>query len=194
MKNHRHLNNLVELLQGLDLRSVPSLVIDDEADQAGLNTLVNQNEESRTYQRLLSLRGALPHHTYVQYTATPQAPLLINIIDVLSPRFVEVLDPGREYVGVIDFFQNRRALVRTIPDDEIPSPDNQLNGAPESLREALRLVHRRRRRWTHFAEPREESFNARSSIPTAGAARELFSLGFRCPFGMAAFAARRKRP
>jgi len=139
MKNHRHLSNLVELLQELDLRNVPSLVIDDEADQAGLNTLVNQNEESRTYQRLLALRSTLPHHTYVQYTATPQAPLLINIIDVLSPRFVEVLDPGSEYVGLIDFFQNNRALVRTIPDEEIPSPDNQVNGAPESLREALRL-------------------------------------------------------
>src|SRR5712664_2428786 len=62
MKNHRHLNNLVDLLQQLDLRNVPSLVIDDEADQAGLNTLVNQNDESRTYERLLGLRTALPHH------------------------------------------------------------------------------------------------------------------------------------
>ena len=139
MKNHRHLNNLVDLAQQLDLRNVPSLIIDDEADQAGLDTLVNQNDESRTYQRLLGLRSALPHHAYIQYTATPQAPLLINIIDVLSPRFVEVLDPGREYVGLIDFFQRNRELVRTIPDSEIPSTDNQLNGAPESLREALRL-------------------------------------------------------
>src|SRR5579872_1870441 len=139
MKNHRHLSHLVDLLHQLYLRTVPLLIIDDEADQAGLNTLVNQNDESRTYQRLLGLRAALPHHAYIQYTATPQAPLLINIIDVLSPRFVEVLDPGREYVGLIDFFQRTRELVRTIPDNEIPSPDNQLNGAPESLREALRL-------------------------------------------------------
>lgn len=139
MKNHRHLSNLVDLIEALDLRNVPTLVIDDEADQAGLNTLVKQDDESRTYQRLLGLRDALPHHTYLQYTATPQAPLLINIIDVLSPRFVEVLDPGREYVGVIDFFQHNRELVRTIPDNEIPSPDNEVNGAPESLREALRL-------------------------------------------------------
>lgn len=139
MKNHRHLSNLVDLVEALDLRNVPTLVIDDEADKAGLNTLVKQNDESRTYQRLLGLRNAMPHHTYLQYTATPQAPLLINIIDVLSPRFVEVLDPGREYVGVVDFFQHNRELVRTIPDNEIPSPDNQVNGAPESLREALRL-------------------------------------------------------
>ena len=139
MKHHQRLNNLVDLLQTLNLQAIPALIIDDEADQAGLNTLVNQNDESRTYQRLLSLRDALPRHTYLQYTATPQAPLLINIIDVLSPRFVEVLDPGQDYVGVVDFFGRNRNLVRTIPDDETPSPDNHLAGAPESLREALRL-------------------------------------------------------
>lgn len=139
MKNHRHLANLVELLQELDVQNVPALVIDDEADQAGLNTLVKKNDESRTYQTLLALRDALPHHTYLQYTATPQAPLLINIIDVLSPRFVEVLEPGRDYVGVIDFFRHRRELVRTIPDEEIPSELNHIHGAPASLQEALRL-------------------------------------------------------
>lgn len=139
MKQHQHLNHLIELLRGLELRNVPTLIIDDEADQAGLNTLVNKNDESRTYQRLLALRSALPHHTYLQYTATPQAPLLINIIDVLSPRFIEVLEPGLNYVGVIDFFQRNTALVETISDDEIPSEDNPINGAPESLRKALRL-------------------------------------------------------
>ena len=121
MKQHQHLNHLIELLRGLELRNVPTLIIDDEADQAGLNTLVNKNDESRTYQRLLALRLALPHHTYLQYTATPQAPLLINIIDVLSPRFIEGLEPGLNYVGVIDFFQRNTALVETISDDEIPS-------------------------------------------------------------------------
>ena len=139
MKNHVHLSNLVELLRALDLRNVPTLVIDDEADQAGLNTLVNQNDESRTYQRLLALRDTLPHHTYLQYTATPQAPLLINIIDVLSPRFVEVLEPGRGYVGLVDFLERNPGLVHPIPDDEIPSAENQFHGASESLREAMRL-------------------------------------------------------
>jgi hypothetical protein len=139
MKNHVHLSNLVDLLRALDLSNVPTLVIDDEADQAGLNTLVNQNNESRTYQRLLGLRDALPHHTYLQYTATPQAPLLINIIDVLSPRFVEVLEPGRGYVGLVDFLERNPGLVRLIPDEELPDGQNQLHGAPESLREALRL-------------------------------------------------------
>jgi len=34
MKNHRHLSHLVDLFQQLDLGNVPTLVIDDEADQA----------------------------------------------------------------------------------------------------------------------------------------------------------------
>src|SRR5262249_55050199 len=86
--NHStHLRNLVALLRELDLARTPVLVIDDEADQAGLNTQVARGRESATYQRLVALRQCLPHHTYLQYTATPQAPLLINLIDTLSPRF-----------------------------------------------------------------------------------------------------------
>ena len=75
------------------------LVIDDEADQASLNTKVNQGQESTTYTRLSELRDALPSHTLLQYTATPQALLLINIADTLSPDFVHVLQPGEGYVG-----------------------------------------------------------------------------------------------
>jgi hypothetical protein len=134
MKNHIHLNNLIRLLSTLGLRRVPTLVIDDEADQAGLNTMVKQGLESTTYQRLLSLRGELPHHTFLQYTATPQAPLLINIIDALSPSFAEVLTPGQSYTGGRMFFEQRPMdLIRIIPDRQIPTKDNILTEPPEML-------------------------------------------------------------
>jgi Z1 domain len=139
MKQHQRLNNLNELLAHLDLTGVPALVVDDEADQASLNTKVNRDEESTTYQRLLALREHLPHHTFLQYTATPQAPLLINIIDVLSPEFDEVLDPGDGYVGGIDFFGGNRQFTRVIPSNEVPSADNPITEPPESLLEALRV-------------------------------------------------------
>lgn len=139
MKNHRHLANLVALLRRLNLRGVPTLIVDDEADQASLNTLVNRGRESTTYARLLELRGAVPCHTFLQYTATPQAPLLINIIDSLSPRFVEVLEPGADYVGGEAFFGGRRDLVSVIPPQDIPTEDNQLAGPPRSLLDALRI-------------------------------------------------------
>jgi hypothetical protein len=83
MKNHRHLTNLIAVLNQLNLRGIPVLIFDDEADQAGLNNLINQGEESTTYHELRMLKEAVPHHTFLQYTATPQGPLLINLIDVL---------------------------------------------------------------------------------------------------------------
>ena len=105
LKSTTNLRNLNRVLQQLDLATTPVLVIDDEADQAGLNTRAGQGSQSTTYQRLVTLRQNLPHHAYLQYTATPQAPLLINIIDVLSPRFAELLTPGDDYVGGETFFE-----------------------------------------------------------------------------------------
>ena len=52
MKNHRHLEKLSHILSQLDLSEVPTLVIDDEADQASLNTKVQKGETSTTYQRI----------------------------------------------------------------------------------------------------------------------------------------------
>ena len=138
-KQHQRLDSLTALFRQLDMRGVPALVIDDEADQASLNTKVRDQNESTTYQRILALRRVLPNHTYLQYTATPQAPLLINIIDVLSPSFVEVLTPGEGYVGGLQFFSGQRTLVRIIPPAEIPSANNPITEPPESLIEALRI-------------------------------------------------------
>ena len=99
LKNHRHLRSLTALVDALNMQNAPVLIIDDEADQASLNTEAAQGQESTTYRRLMELRQELPSHTYLQYTATPQAPLLVSIIDSLSPNFVQVLEPGDAYVG-----------------------------------------------------------------------------------------------
>jgi len=139
MKHHRHLDDLTQILSKLRLYQVPVLVIDDEADQAGLNTRVRQGDESTTYQRLLALKRCLPHHSFLQYTATPQAPLLINSIDVLSPTFAEVLTPGPEYVGGKQFLLDDERLTTAIPACEIPSKRAPLSEPPESLLFAMRL-------------------------------------------------------
>ncbi len=139
MKQHTHLRPLRNLLGALELNGLPALVVDDEADQASLNTEVNAGGQSTTYGLLLDLRGALPQHTFLQYTATPQAPLLINIIDTLSPDFAQVLTPGDDYVGGRDFFLLHPELVRVISPREIPSPNNPLQETPESLLEAMRF-------------------------------------------------------
>ena len=140
MKHHQHLKNLAEVLSRIDnLSNVPTLVIDDEADQASLNTKVQKDEPSTTYQRILALREYLPHHTFLQYTATPQAPLLINLIDVLSPNFAKVLTLGVTYTGGKAFFHDAPNLICTIPDSEIPTRNAPLDAPPESLLAAMRI-------------------------------------------------------
>lgn len=139
MKHHGHLGHLNDLLEQLDLNGLPALVIDDEADQASLNNEVLEGTESTTYAALLTMKNRLPHHTFIQYTATPQAPLLINIIDALSPSWVDILTPGADYVGGADFFIDNSPYVRTIPAAEIPTRRRPLANAPASLLEAMRL-------------------------------------------------------
>lgn len=139
MKNHIHLGHLIQVLSQVNLEGIPVLIVDDEADQAGLNNLINQGDESTTYQRLWALKAMVPHHTFLQYTATPQGPLLINLIDVLSPGFALTLTPGSDYTGGREFFLQGDQLVRVIPPSEIPSNSNTLAEPPESLVEAARL-------------------------------------------------------
>jgi hypothetical protein len=141
MKNYLHLENLTDVLRQVGLQNVPTLIIDDEGDQAGLNTLVKQRDESTTYRRLLALKRCLPHHSYLQYTATPQAPLLINMVDLLSPSFAEILTPGEGYVGGADFFLRQPGLVRDVPAAQIPTRTNPLNAPPATLHEAMRLFY-----------------------------------------------------
>jgi len=139
LKRYDRLQNLANLMDLLGLAGAPVLIIDDEADQASLNTEVAQGSESSTYLSLMALRDALPNHTYLQYTATPQAPLLVSIIDSLSPNFVRVLEAGEEYVGGREFFGGSNALVRVIPAQQVPSNANPLAEPPETLLEALRV-------------------------------------------------------
>jgi hypothetical protein len=90
------------------------LIIDDEADQASLNT--SKEAESSTYAAIRDLRKAVPSHLYVQYTATPYAPLLLDAADVLSPQHVEFLTPGDGYTGGKQFFiDNADRVVRNVP-------------------------------------------------------------------------------
>jgi hypothetical protein len=139
LKHHRRLQNLTNLAKTLDLQGVPVLVIDDEADQASLNTEVAQGQESTTYRCLMALRQALLNHSYLQYTATPQAPLLVSIIDSLSPNFVQVLEPGEAYVGGREFFASNLNYVRVIPPQDVPLRSNPLSEPPDSLLGALRV-------------------------------------------------------
>lgn len=139
MKNHAHLRALRTLFDAADMSGVPSLIIDDEADQAGLNTTPGGALASTTHRMIAQVRGKLPHHSYLQYTATPQAPLLISLIDMLSPDFALVLQAGEAYTGGDTFFKSASPLVRTIPRSDLFEAGDPPSHPPQSLLEALRV-------------------------------------------------------
>lgn len=152
MKNTSHLKNLLSVLKKIDLSNVPTLIIDDEGDQASMNTKASSNakkaketgihteqEMSTIYRRIRDLKNILPHHTFIQYTATPQAPLFINIFDNLSPNFIQLLTPGEKYTGGRAFCHENSFIIKQIPYTEIYTDDNVFDEAPESLKEAMRI-------------------------------------------------------
>ena len=139
LKQGQRLGSLTALLKKIDLRGVPVLIVDDEADQASLNTQVQQGRESPTYRRLKELREAIPCHTFLQYTATPQAPLLINIADTLSPDFHRVLEPGRGYTGGAAFFAPNSPYIKVIPPQDLLNVNSLPVDPPPSLLEAMRV-------------------------------------------------------
>lgn len=141
LKTVQRLGSLSDALSHLDLRGRTCLIIDDEADQHGLNNKVRQGDTSSVYRSLLNLRNVLPRHTYIQYTATPQALLLIGVLDSLSPRFGWTLSAGTGYTGGQSFFEDG-TLVSTIPNQELQQIDDDTeHGPPDSLLDALRLFY-----------------------------------------------------
>ena len=64
-----------------------SLILDDEADQASLNTLIRRKgEKSSTYKLINSLiKSHSSHTTFIQVTATASALFCIPSDDPLSP-------------------------------------------------------------------------------------------------------------
>ncbi len=153
LKNAQHINELAEILCSQQLQNTLGkqgvLIIDDEADQASLNGYAYKNskaeeweddEYTATYSSILRLKSKLPNHSYIQYTATPQGPLLINIVDLLSPKHHTVLTPGKKYTGGKTFFKDEPGLIITIPDSEVyHSRRNNLTECPQSLVKALQL-------------------------------------------------------
>ncbi len=149
MKHPKRLNDVRRLLvkfagEGIDLASTPVLVVDDEADSGGLDAAVqdSEREATATYQsRIVDLRKVLPRHTYLMYTATPQANLLVNLADVLSPDFVSVLTPGKGYTGGQFFFEEHKdRFVRRLTAGQVTEALNAGRASPATLELALASV------------------------------------------------------
>lgn len=145
LKNATRIRAAAAALKALELSGVPTLIIDDESDQASLNTKTRSNRakqehnESDTYKAIVELRSVLPHHSYLHYTATPQANLLGEVSDILNPSYAKVIESGDAYTGGKYFFQDHRTeIVKVLPTKDVYDPKAPPTEAPESLQLALR--------------------------------------------------------
>ena len=138
LKHAGRIDALVEVLLKAKVANIPTLIVDDEADQASLNTEISDDLESKTYAAISKLRAAQPNHLYVQFTATPYAPLLLHPSDHLSPNFVTFLHPGKGYTGGREFFVDYAdKVIRPIPMLDEQTPRGLPTELPKSLVSAL---------------------------------------------------------
>jgi hypothetical protein len=143
-KNSGLLKTLIENFQKGRVRGLTCLIIDDEADQASLNTRARKADGTRSAinDRIAELRGFFDKNTYLQVTATPQALFLQIPGHDFRPKFTVLSHPGADYVGGEDFFGDGSTLVREFDLNDIavlapgaqPAPTLEI---PKSLLKAL---------------------------------------------------------
>jgi hypothetical protein len=115
-------------------------IIDDEADAASLNTLVNRKRKSSVYSKLGDIQTTSASSIYLQVTGTPQALLLQSRQSGRRPYFTHYFEPDKDYIGgnslfsadkppYIIFTDNEEAnYLSKVDDDEIAE-----NGLKQAL-------------------------------------------------------------
>ncbi|MBS7456829.1 Z1 domain-containing protein [Coralloluteibacterium stylophorae] len=155
-KNPSILNNLIDWIRGTSASqgglTLPMLVIDDEADNASVDTSKDP-EAPRTINRLIrALLSLSTRNAYIGYTATPFANIFIDPEtentdqgkDLFPRDFIVGLDAPSNYVGAHEFFLSDDAeqLTVDLTDTEKWLPvkhkiDWRVDGLHPSLIEAI---------------------------------------------------------
>lgn len=92
----------------------PLLLIDDEADQASINTAKDHEQATKTNASIRSILKLFDRYSFVAYTATPFANIFINSTiedkklgkDLFPKDFICRLEAPTNYFGPKDFFGN----------------------------------------------------------------------------------------
>ena len=127
-KNGRHLDKLLKVLKFAKASYVPTLILDDEADNASLNTneakqAKNGKDEvkpSTIFEKIGKIRKEVANHIYLQITATPQSLLLQSLDHPCKPVFCAALSkPGDSYIGGDVFFEENSPYCCTVEAEEV---------------------------------------------------------------------------
>jgi hypothetical protein len=133
-KNKGVLDRLVKDLKAIrpQLGEIPALIIDDESDQASINTVdkrkwkAGQKARTAINGSIAELLELLPRAQYVGYTATPFANVFVDpgdAQDIFPKDFLISLDRPPGYMGVSDFHDIDSAVD---PEDRTVANSNEL--------------------------------------------------------------------
>jgi len=158
-KNVSTLRNLHQWLKELNahgggkISDVPMLMIDDEADNASINTNKPELDPTKTNSLIRQLLALFEKSCYVGYTATPFANIFINpeaydeqaLIELFPKDFIYCLDAPNTYFGPDKVFLNEETsdtILQPILDAENYLPfshkkDDEVVELPPSLYKAI---------------------------------------------------------
>lgn len=157
-KNEKVLEQLAGWLRGLRQGGQlegPMLLIDDEADNASINTAKDPGVTTRINARIRELLDCSRRSSYVGYTATPFANIFIDPDtndemlknDLFPEHFIKSLEPPENYIGADKLFSEKGELydicVRPIPDDYKDllrlnhKSGDKVKELPQSLKDAV---------------------------------------------------------
>lgn len=162
-KNHNTLRNLLDWLKENSARGddqmidQPMLLIDDEADNASINTKYSKEEVTKINGQIRDLLNLFHRSCYVGYTATPFANIFVDPDqyddalkeDLFPKHFIVGLDAPSNYFGAKKIFidgipdEGDPVWLRYISDNEDVLPmkhriDQTVDELPQSLKEAVR--------------------------------------------------------
>lgn len=162
-KNASTLSSLYQWLKELNTRQelekitdIPMLLIDDEADNASINTNIPELDPTRINREIRRILNLFRKHCYIGYTATPFANVFINPdsenemlgSDLFPTHFIHCLDAPTNYCGAEKMFPDtdlsENEFIREIDDAEIYIPlrhkkTQPIADLPPSLKKAIRL-------------------------------------------------------
>lgn len=96
-------------------------IIDDEGDQASLNTAKDKSRDSTpTYKHIVRLKKELHNPLYLSVTATPQANIFQEDISALNPASIHTVQPGNGYNGASIYHLSDNQIIESIHEIDQP--------------------------------------------------------------------------
>lgn len=137
MKRPAAMRKINALFSRLDKSKFKAFIIDDEGDQASLNTAKDKiKNASATYKEIVKMKDLLEDPMYLSVTATPQANIFLDDWSRLRPDSIRLIQPGIGYDGAEVYHLYENDIIDIVSDDD--HEDLATGVIPESLWEAVR--------------------------------------------------------